>query len=159
MYACVLCIPPVSSVQKRSLDFKELDLTIHCVVPCWCWETNFIIEALKRYYTNQTAHKTFVNGDGGKSFFFKDLLTYFMYLSTLQLYRWLLTIMWLLGIKIRTSACSSSAPSGPRISLFLYISTLQLSSDTRRGCQISLQMVVSHHVVAGIYTQDLLKSS
>ena len=26
---------------------------------------------------------------------------------------------------------------------------------TRRGCQISLLMVVSHHVVAGIGTQDL----
>jgi hypothetical protein len=26
---------------------------------------------------------------------------------------------------------------------------------TRRGCQISLQMVVSHHVVAEIWTQDL----
>jgi hypothetical protein len=30
---------------------------------------------------------------------------------------------------------------------------------TRRGRQISLQMVVSHHVVAGIWTQDLRKSS
>jgi hypothetical protein len=28
---------------------------------------------------------------------------------------------------------------------------------TRRGHQISLQMVVSHHVVAGIWTQDLWK--
>ena len=60
------------------MDFKELDLTIHCVVPCWCWETNFIIEALKRYYTIQTAHKTFVNGDGGKSFFFLRF-TYLFY--------------------------------------------------------------------------------
>jgi hypothetical protein len=30
---------------------------------------------------------------------------------------------------------------------------------TRRGHQISLGMVVSHHVVAGILTQDLRKSS
>jgi hypothetical protein len=30
---------------------------------------------------------------------------------------------------------------------------------SRRGCQISLRMVVSHHVVAGIWTQDLRKSS
>jgi hypothetical protein len=30
---------------------------------------------------------------------------------------------------------------------------------TRRGCQISLWVVVSHHVVAGIWTQDLGKSS
>ena len=38
---------------------------------------------------------------------------------------------------------------GPKINL--YISTLQLSSDsTRRGHQISLQVVVSHQVVAGI---------
>jgi hypothetical protein len=30
---------------------------------------------------------------------------------------------------------------------------------SRRGSQISLQMVVSHHVVAGIWTLDLRKSS
>jgi hypothetical protein len=30
---------------------------------------------------------------------------------------------------------------------FIYMSTLSLSSDTRRG--VELQMVVSHHVVAG----------
>jgi hypothetical protein len=30
---------------------------------------------------------------------------------------------------------------------------------TRRGHQISLQVVVSHHMVAGIWTQDLWKSS
>jgi len=32
----------------------------------------------------------------------------------------------------------------------LYISTLLLFSDNRRGHQIPLQMVVNHHVVAGI---------
>jgi hypothetical protein len=37
----------------------------------------------------------------------------------------------------------------------LYESTLLLSSDTRRGHQISLHMVVSHHVVAGNLTQEL----
>ena len=41
----------------------------------------------------------------------------------------------------------------------LYVSTLWLSSDSRRGCQISLQMVVSHDVVAGIWTLDLWKNS
>jgi hypothetical protein len=30
---------------------------------------------------------------------------------------------------------------------------------TRRGCQISLRMVVSHHVFSGIWTQDLQKNS
>jgi hypothetical protein len=30
---------------------------------------------------------------------------------------------------------------------------------SRRGSQISLRMVVSHHVVAGIWTPDLRKSS
>jgi hypothetical protein len=30
---------------------------------------------------------------------------------------------------------------------------------TRRWCQISLQVIVSHHVVAGIWTQDLRKRS
>jgi hypothetical protein len=30
---------------------------------------------------------------------------------------------------------------------------------SRRGIQISLRMVVSHHVVAGIWTLDLRKSS
>jgi hypothetical protein len=32
--------------------------------------------------------------------------------------------------------------------VFMYVSTLSLPSDITRRCQISLQMVVSHHVVA-----------
>ena len=38
---------------------------------------------------------------------------------------------------------------------FIYMSTLSLSSDTRRGHLIPLQMDVSHHVIAGNWTQDL----
>jgi hypothetical protein len=37
--------------------------------------------------------------------------------------------------------------------------TVAVFRRTRRGHQISLQMVVSHHVVAGIWTSDLWKSS
>jgi hypothetical protein len=37
--------------------------------------------------------------------------------------------------------------------------TVAVLRCTRRGRQISLQMVVSHRVVAGIWTQDLRKSS
>ena len=37
--------------------------------------------------------------------------------------------------------------------------TVAVFRHTRRGSQISLGMVVSHHVVAGIWTQDLRKSS
>jgi hypothetical protein len=36
--------------------------------------------------------------------------------------------------------------------------TLAVFRHTRRGHQIPLQMVVSHHVVAGNWTQDLLTS-
>ena len=45
--------------------------------------------------------------------------------------------------------------------LFIIISkyTVAVVRRTRRGHQISLQVVVSHHVVAGIWTQDLRKSS
>jgi hypothetical protein len=37
--------------------------------------------------------------------------------------------------------------------------TVAVFRHTRRGHQISFQVVVSHHVVAGIWTQDLWKSS
>jgi hypothetical protein len=37
--------------------------------------------------------------------------------------------------------------------------TVAVFWHTRRGHQISLRMVVSHHVVSGIWTQDLQKSS
>ena len=37
--------------------------------------------------------------------------------------------------------------------------TVAVFRHSRRGHQISLRMVVSHHVVAGIWTQDLQKSS
>jgi hypothetical protein len=44
---------------------------------------------------------------------------------------------------------------------FIYLCkyTVAVFRHSRRGCQISLWMVVSHHVVAGIWTQDLRKSS
>jgi hypothetical protein len=46
--------------------------------------------------------------------------------------------------------------------LFLFIIckyTVAVFRHTRRGSQILLGMVVSHHVVAGIWTQDLRKNS
>jgi hypothetical protein len=70
--------------------------------------------------------------------------------------------MWLLGFELQTFGravwCSYplSHLTSPKVFFFLdvylllYISTLYLSSDTRRGRQISLQVVVSHHVVAEI---------
>jgi hypothetical protein len=44
--------------------------------------------------------------------------------------------------------------------LFIIISkyAVAVSRHTKRGSQISLPMVVSHHVVAGIGTQDLNRS-
>jgi hypothetical protein len=66
--------------------------------------------------------------------------------------------MWLLGIEFRTSAHSSQPCSLRSKDLFIIIDkcTVALIIDkcvfrhSRRGHQISLQMVVSHHVVAGI---------
>ena len=47
-----------------------------------------------------------------------------------------------------------------KIYLFIICSyTLAVFRHSRRGSQISLWMVVSHHVVAGIWTLDLWKSS
>jgi hypothetical protein len=45
------------------------------------------------------------------------------------------------------------------IYLFICKYTVAVFRHSRRGSQISLQMVVSHHVVTGIWTQDLWKSS
>jgi hypothetical protein len=55
--------------------------------------------------------------------------------------------MWLLGIEFRTSALSSPTHSDPKIIISKY--TVAVFRHTRRGHQISLQMVVSHHEVAG----------
>jgi hypothetical protein len=47
--------------------------------------------------------------------------------------------------------CSGwSTHSGTKIYLLLYISTLSVFRHTRKGRQISLWVVVSHHVVGGI---------
>jgi hypothetical protein len=48
-----------------------------------------------------------------------------------------------------------------KIYLFFIICkyTVAVFRQTRRGSQISLRMVVSHHVVGRIWTQDLQKSS
>jgi hypothetical protein len=48
------------------------------------------------------------------------------------------------------------------LKIYLFITckyTVAVFKHTRRGRQILLQMVVSHHVVAGIWTLDLRKSS
>jgi hypothetical protein len=66
----------------------------------------------------------------------------------------------------RTSARSSQLHSlslcllGPK-GLFVIIHkyTVVVFRHPRRGHQISLRVVVSHHVVAGIWTQDFQKSS
>jgi hypothetical protein len=61
--------------------------------------------------------------------------------------------MWLLEIELSTSACSGPGPHSlqPK-DLFIVICkyTVAVFRHTRRGRQISLWMVVSHHVVAGI---------
>jgi hypothetical protein len=45
------------------------------------------------------------------------------------------------------------------ILFYVLVYTVAVFRHTRRGHQIPLQMVVSHHVVAGNWTQDLWKSS
>jgi hypothetical protein len=91
-----------------------------------------------------------------------------MHMSTLQLYRWLWAFMWLLGIEFRTSVCSGQLHSlspcllQPKDLLFIIVQKYTVADfgRTRRGCQISLRVVVSHHVVvAGNWTQDLRKNS
>jgi hypothetical protein len=72
--------------------------------------------------------------------------------------------MWLLGIELRTSkraavsALNSELSLQPNLELFFFFKRFiyYMSKNTvavfrhTRGCQISLWMVVSHHVVAGI---------
>jgi hypothetical protein len=67
----------------------------------------------------------------------------------------------LLGIEFRTSARSRQPRSLRPPNLFIIINkyTVAVFRHTRRGRQISLLVVVSHHVVARIRTQDFRKSS
>jgi hypothetical protein len=79
--------------------------------------------------------------------------------------------MWLLGFELRTfgRAVGCSYPLSHLTSpLFLFLKiylfiickyTVAVFRHSRRGSQISLGMVVSHHVVTGICTQDIWKSS
>jgi hypothetical protein len=60
--------------------------------------------------------------------------------------------MWLLGIEFRISASSGQPCSLRPKDLFIIINkyTVAILRRNRRGCQISLRVVVSHHMVAGI---------
>ena len=49
--------------------------------------------------------------------------------------------------------------SSPSTFIFFFKYTVAISRHTRRGHQIPLQMVMSHPVVAGNWTQDIWKSS
>ena len=68
------------------------------------------------------------------------------------------TIHTLVSSGISTHINSSSSSSFLKKIYFIYEHTIPVFRHTRRGCQIPLQMVVSHDVVAGIWTQDLQKS-
>ena len=68
---------------------------------------------------------------------------------------WVLNLGPLLAlVNLAHSVCTHS---GPKIIYYKY--TVAVFRHNKRGRQISLQVVVSHHVVAGIWTQDLQKSS
>ena len=76
------------------------------------------------------------------------------------------TRLFLVTFPIPWSACSLSYPWVILIYFlkglfvyFMYMSTITVLKHTRRGHLIPLQMLVNHHVVAGIWTQDLWKSS
>jgi hypothetical protein len=59
--------------------------------------------------------------------------------------------MWLLLLNFRTSALSGQLCSlQSKIFIIIHKHTVADFRHTRRGCQISLQVVVSNHVVAGI---------
>jgi hypothetical protein len=62
--------------------------------------------------------------------------------------------------KYCTTVLHPQLPSSPFF-IFIIINKYNVAvfRRTRRGCLISLWVVVSHHVVAGIWTQDLWKSS
>jgi hypothetical protein len=63
---------------------------------------------------------------------------------------------WVLGLK----ACATMPSLFFFLKIYLiYEYTVAVFGHTRRGHQIPLQIVVSHHVIAGIWTQDLGKSS
>jgi hypothetical protein len=67
--------------------------------------------------------------------------------------------LWGAGI-IQNTSLSLSLPLSLSPELFyVYKNTAAIFRHTKRRHQISLQMVVSHHVVAGNCTQDLWKSS
>jgi hypothetical protein len=68
--------------------------------------------------------------------------------------------------EITYQKCFKERKNGVRVSFFFNIYLFIICKyivavfrHSRRGSQIFLQMVVSHHVVAGIWTPDLRKSS
>jgi hypothetical protein len=80
-----------------------------------------------------------------------------MYMSTYySCTRWLWAFMWLLGIEFRTSA-HSCRPKDLFIIICKY--TVTGFKHTRKGCQVSLLVVESYHMFAGIWTRDLQKNS
>ena len=96
-----------------------------------------------------------------RAFFFKNiyLFLFYVYEYTVQIVVSLHVVVgnWI----FRISARSSQPHSLRSRDLFIIISkyTVAVFRRTRKGHQISLQVVVSHHEVAGIWTQDLRKSS
>jgi hypothetical protein len=75
-----------------------------------------------------------------------------------KVYRWGHTNNWFLAVL----EVAWSFPFFKKRFIYLFIVykyTIAVFRHSRRGHQISLRMVVSHHVVAGIWTRDLRKSS
>ena len=67
---------------------------------------------------------------------------------------------WILGPLLQSAPLTQTCSLRPKdLFIIIYKYTVAVFRHTRRGRQISLRVVVSHHVVAGIWTQDLWKSS
>jgi hypothetical protein len=96
------------------------------------------------------------------SFFKKKIIYLFIYLF-IYFYVYECTVAVLMVVShhvgIKVSRSGPSHPLQPRNLFIISKYTVADFRHTRRGHQISLQMVVSHHVVAGIWTQDLQKNS
>jgi hypothetical protein len=99
--------------------------------------------------------------------FFKDSFILYMYIWVHCCYRddcESSCVCWELNFRttacsLVNTTCSVLACSGPKdVFIIIHKYTVAVFKCTRTGHQISLQMVVSHHVVAGIWTQDLQKS-
>jgi hypothetical protein len=145
--------PPGFEVDAQSLLKSMGSFWVLCISKSWLNPENFQKSWKKDLQTNKMSKTLKLGRNTGRRSHCGEWESYWWMLGEMK------TSIGLSGRRFQTKITGKRIFFSRFMYFIIYVSTPSLSSDTPEEVIRSLQMVVSHRVVAGIWTQDLWKSS